>query len=106
MVQINGKMLIASSSTMVGLMNNHAIARSDIPARLVVKPGLAAATGTAVASLISIVVCTSNFLYHDPAALALDHRSPLSALTHPGVGPQYALACPSALRSRRPACKG
>jgi hypothetical protein len=30
-VQINGKMLIASSSTIVGAMNNHAMARSDRP---------------------------------------------------------------------------
>ena len=31
MVQISGKMLIASSSTMVGVMNSQAMARSDKP---------------------------------------------------------------------------
>ncbi len=37
-VQINGKMLIASSSRIVGLMNSQAIARSDMPPDLVIGP--------------------------------------------------------------------
>ena len=38
-VQISGKMLIASSSTIVGAMNSHAIARSDRPRSRVASAG-------------------------------------------------------------------
>src|SRR5450755_2826996 len=52
MVQINGKMLIASSRAMVGAMNSHAMPRSDMPRSRVLGPA-PAATGTAVSSLMS-----------------------------------------------------
>src|ERR1700747_2823537 len=54
MVHTNGKMLIASNSAMVGVMNHHAIARSDIPATGVVACERADARGIAVTS--SVVV--------------------------------------------------
>ena len=49
MVQISGKMLIASSSTIVGAMNNQAIARSDRPRIRRATPGGVARAAAAAA---------------------------------------------------------
>src|SRR2546423_11560794 len=53
-------MLIASSSTIVGEMKSHAIARSDIPPRRNVSVDAADAKGTGVAWVISMLVATTG----------------------------------------------
>jgi hypothetical protein len=62
MVQTSGKMLIASNSTIVGLMNSQAMAPSDIPAFTVVTSGRAGATKGALKSVALIVWFTARFL--------------------------------------------
>src|SRR5947207_7145223 len=64
MVQSNGKMLIASSSTIVGVMKSHATARSDIPAGFTKSPRPTTGMATGAGSVISILVSTTLVLCH------------------------------------------
>src|SRR5262245_32276624 len=60
-VQINGKILIASSSTIVGAMNSHAIARSDKPRTRRAKDGgvaCAARSASVGGAFMAIAVVT------------------------------------------------
>src|SRR5207249_948568 len=69
-------MLIASSSAIVGVMNSHAIARSDIPPRRNVSADVADVTGTRAVSVISMLVATTgSFRSRAPAQRGRVHRA-------------------------------